>query len=1063
MLNFIAGPPGSGKTTEIKSRIRKTRKKNTIIIVPEQTSFDAEVSFIDDLGAQSLSYARVLSFTSLARLIFSKYGGIAGEYADDTAKLILMSRAVRSVADKLEFYAKNKHKSDFPSYCLQAVNEIKNSGFCPVEFEKKIHRLPPSALKTKAIELSVIYSAYDALLYQAYNDPLDDLSRVAAILSENRNTAGAGFFSDFSIYIDGFTSFTAPQLKIISFMLCEAEDFTAALTLENGDNIQGGTLFSECEQTYRALKNLAHTNSVPVSPPVSLSPGKRFANPALAHLERNIMRPVYPPFAGGTTADAVTLKFAGNEYDEVDSVMCKIPDLVRNGYRFRDIALIASDFSVYGSVIEAGLRKYDIPGFISFADDLSVRPLMRFVSCLLSAAGNINSVLAMLKCDVTDISLENICVFENYVYTWSIHPRWLSEEFTAHPRGFQDEWSDEDYKNLQTANLVREKIHSILSGLAVSGNSKDAAVISRGIYDIILQTGIEETLNKHLDDCIKHSDFNEAKQIERDWNTLMELLSVLATSLQGHTINIEEYLELYILAVKSKKQESVPKTGDCITIGDADSIRTSNFKVVFILGANEGFFPRFPDEYGAFSDDDRKVLRTLDMKLAPLIEEQIINEKFLVYTRLSSARERLYVSYRRTDIAGAPLRPSAFIAQIQKMFSITEQEAERAPEYFEKNLLAKNGSLRTEYKLSGKRAEIIFGKRMNVSPSSIEKYHTCPFAYFCDKGLSLFPRRRAEMDPIQSGSLMHHVLYCVITENPEFIYMKADELKTVIKKTLQRYLEQTLGGFAFKTQRFLYLFGMTVRPLSSVAQKLQKEIAASGFRPAEFEMELKQPENSEPFASTDGGIEVRISGRLDRLDMMYAGGKKYLRVTDYKKKKKSFRISDLYYGINLQMLIYLYYLCRYHYKNTEKYYPAGIMYQPLNEAPMEKGRQADPEKLEKARAKHYCADGMVIADPAVIEAFNAEARALNTKPPYREDTLWSEDESDKVFGFIQQKAARMAKDLFEGRIAASPLKAEYHPCKSCGYKEICGRNENIPADRNVGRMSKQEFLARIIN
>ena len=1128
MLKFILGTSGSGKTEYIKNEIKDFTDKEILVIVPEQISFDTEQSFLYDLGEKHLSYTKVLSFTALARLVFNEYGGVAGEYADETAKLILMNRAVKSISDKLDFYSGSKHKSDFAVYCLQAVNEFKNAGISILDLQEKSFKIPDANLKLKTSELLLIYSVYDELLYSAYNDPLDDISRAVKLIEGKR------FFQNYNIYIDGFCSFTNPQIKLIEHM-CEAESLTVCLTYDDDIN---NTLFLESQSTYKTLKNLARKANIDKISYKKLDSGKRFKSQELAHLEQNIMKNTQSKYKYDFTdsiqsttinkvsneynetnavtinkapneydetnaitinktsneydetnavtinktsneydeMNAVTINKASNEYDETNAVMCMLHKLVRKeNYRFRDIALITSDFEAYSAVLEESLNKYNIPAFMSSPDDLSIRPLIRFISHLLNASmGSLDSVLTMLKCGVTDIKLDDSCIFDNYVYIWNLNMSSLFDKFTAHPRGFEEEWKDEDYQILQTANDIRERIVEVLSAIRAANMSEDAAAISQAIFNSLESLGIKTTLNEQIKECVLQNENVISEQIQRDWDILMEILSVLSVSLTEQKINLKEYYELFILTVKNKKVESVQKTMDCVTIGAADKIRTSNFKAVFILGVNEGLFPRFPGEYGAFSDNERKIFIDMDIHLAPLIEKQIISERFHAYTRLCSASEKLFLSYRCADVTGAEMYPSSVIEQIKNMFGIKIGDVENnlielsqtkeaafsalcrgfSEDNFEKQVLMeyfkeqddyndkikrfKNDANSRNYKLTDKNSEAIFGKRMKLSPSAIEKYHTCPFAYFCSKGLKLYPKKRAEMNPLESGSLMHHVLHQLIADNPEFIQMSKDTLTEEIHKILTAYLEQKLSGDKYKTQRFLHLFGMMIRPLVLVALRLQKELTHTKFTPVEFEMELNQSDNSPPFVKTEKGTQVRLMGRVDRVDMMNFEDKKYLRVIDYKKGKKKFKVSDLYYGVNIQMLIYLYYLCNYDKGRYKGYLPAGVLYRPLKEMKPQNAREIGKDKLEKEQSKHYSPVGMVVSKPEILDAFKHEVKYLQNKLPYDEETLWSEEKTEEMFGFLKELTKNMAENLEQGEINATPLQIEYDPCQYCEYKEICG-------------------------
>ncbi len=100
---------------------------------------------------------------------------------------------------------------------------------------------------------------------------------------------------------------------------------------------------------------------------------------------------------------------------------------------------------------------------------------------------------------------------------------------------------------------------------------------------------------------------------------------------------------------------------------------------------------------------------------------------------------------------------------------------------------------------------------------------------------------------------------------------------------------------------------------------------------------------------------MRVDGKIDRVDLMDRDGVRYLRVVDYKTGKKEFRLSDIVYGMNMQMLIYLAALCENGGKRYGEFQPAGVLYMPANRpsVPAERGDgRKSAGKQGRATAAH---------------------------------------------------------------------------------------------------------------
>lgn len=1113
MLRFIFGPHGSGKSTELLRRIRQTAKDRRImLVVPEQFSFQTERECSRLLGAELGNRVEVVSFTRLARLIFRTYGGLTGSYADKIAKNIMMNLALGEVQDGLEHYGKSVEKSGFAELMLKTADELKNSAISPESFESAVALFPEGNLRDKSREISLIYTTYDGLLNKTFRDPLDDLSRAV------EKVRGTGFFEDYDIYFDEFLSFTAVQRGMIEEMM-QAADLTFALCWDRED---GGLLFEPCRKTTRSLLSMARRLGVGAERPVHLTENKLFVHPELAHLERNILRNRIEPYRGD--CEHVKVLLAPNEYGEVDAVLSEVWELVqRHGYRFREIALITRDLESYQGVLESALRKYAIPYFMDETVSVEHDPLIRFASSLLAAADggkDVSPVLALLKCGLTRFDLTQISYFENYLYTWNITKDQLAQPFTHNPRGFVDRETEQDSQVTALADEVRAAVAEVLSLLR--GAEQTARGYGSALFEALHRLGAAEVINQRVERLNGEEKFPEAEEQARLWDVLIDILEVLAHSTGEVRLTLRRYRELFDLSAKGYDLGSIPQSLDAVMIGSAERTITGSPRAVFVFGAGEGIFPLSPQFDGVFTDSDREELKKLGIELSKPIGDRILEERFSAYKSLSSPREHLVVSARLADIAGSPLYPSEVITQITKMFGsgvVTytadlgladfcrtkesaflqlafhyrsrDGQAEALRRYFSQDeeygdqlrrldAAARTGGFRL---YDRKNAERLFGRQLAVSPTQVENYYKCGFLFFCANGMKAYPRGKANLNPLSLGKVTHYVLEQLLSDS-DFYRMEHGEIVQAVERLLDGYMDRFMGGRQDKTARFLRLYRNTARSLVELARNIQKEFAHCRFQPAAFELEIGDRGAVQPITlPLSDGCSVKLIGEIDRVDSYQKDGKTYIRVVDYKSGAgRTFDLSEIYYGLNLQMLLYLFSLWEQGEAKFGETVPAGVLYLPAGGAFGSFGvtkREGDAEDAAKEIQKGFRMNGLLLQDEEILSAMEQIEQGkqgvylpvgLSKTPvgdsPYTTKSLEflvTLDELNTLKSFAKGAVVRMCEQLFAGEVGAVPLEGYgggHSACDYCAYASVCGHTPGQPA-RRVEHRDKQTLLEQI--
>jgi len=1123
MLEFVLGTSGSGKTVAIYEQIadRAAAGKNILLLVPEQYSFESERTLFERIGPVLMRQVEVLSFKRLANAVFRAYGGLSAEVIDDTGKLLTMSAALYQLSDQLDYYAKkaaNTQSVAFISDLVEVANELKNACVTAEKLRGAAEKIGIEKEKTllcgKVKELALIMETYQALIDAAGSDPTDDLVRACCFLEEHN------FFAEKQVYIDSFNDFTADEFLMLEYIIRGAENVTVALACDSFyDELEGCGLFSIVQKTAQRLMRIARKESVQTAAPLFCTSGKRFTVPAVAHLEKYLLRAEQKEYS--ELPEEIKLTAAGNCYEEAEYVAAEIRKLVaEKGCRYRDIAVIARSTQPYQDAIGAAFEKYEIPLFMDKRVSVMTKPLMALIICAVKIATegfSTELLLRLAKTGLAGVSVEEIGELEEYIYIWNINGGRWRMDFTEDPDGFEGR-SRENSEKLEAINASRRKLIGPLEKLRSEMAECDGVGFATAVYSYLRRLNVTEQLEQLAQKYEMIGETVFADELEPLWELTISLLEQFAVTLKGVCLPEKRFAELFRLAAAKADIGMIPHTVDQVTVGSADRIRTGDIKAVFVIGVNDGEFPAIHEGGGIFTASDRQALALCGLDISEKQEDRPLFERMFLYHAMTCASEMVSVSYKKYDLDGKPLQPSAVIKQLETLFPLLKAEnvKERtgtediwndttAFEIYAANRREAGKSefiaslreyLLAEPKFSGRTEHLgdmftperfriadreitqrLIGKKLRLAPSNIDRYFSCRFWYFCYDCLRLKKRRKAEMSPLETGTLIHHVLENMLREYQPSALVKLEkqELEQQVERLLNNYLKETLGGSTEKTPRFIYLYERLKNSILRLLQRLGDEFEQCDFVPAAFELAIK--ENSNPVSSvklcTENGTEIVVEGTVDRVDVMERDGKKYVRVVDYKSGGKEFNLSDVYYGINLQMLIYLFSIQRQGSGALENAIPAGVLYLPADGEVVEVGRGATEEEIRDKGREHYRMNGLLLNDLTSIKGMDNNCTGKFIPINFNKDgsisraegskTLASLEEMGSICRYIDGLITDMARMLEEGDVAAVPLRSgkQQLACDYCEYAEICRRSADSPEKNMLTVMSRADFYEAI--
>lgn len=1107
MLRTILGRPGTGKTELVRRRVAERAKqgKQVYLIVPEQFSFESERALSALLDEESVSHVEVLSFTSLCNRIFRQYGGLAGNYLSEGGKYILMDLAIEQLKESMKVYSRQVSSPYFTQSMCRTVSQLKAAGISSARLVEQSAALEDELLMQKTQEIGTIYGMYEALLERGFADPDDDLDRAQELAAKHR------FFEGMIVYFDAFDGFTGLEYLMLRRILEQAEEVGVSLCVDAAEDEEHGMgIFSAGKRTLGKLVALAKEAGRKVEVPCILDTLHRSKTLGMRQVVTGMFSVHAKPC--DKTCGEVDAVLAQDPYTEMEYIASSIEQLVREqGYRYREIAVITRNTGSYFPMVRTAFNKRNIPVFLDERRRIDAKPLLQFCTCALKiACFNFagEDVLHLLKTGLVAVGQDDIALLEDYAYRWNLRGSMWKTAFKSHPRGFGREMKEEDLQLLSHLNTLREQIIVPLEKFRLATLKTDGAGIAKALYRLLCEFEISSHMAKQAAVFRAEGEEETAQEYEATWDILIDILDQLVFATTGNPMKVERFLNLFSLVISEYDMGVIPQTLDQVLFGEAGHVRLDGCRAVYLVGANEGLFPLDASSSTLFTEDDAAALESVGLTLFEDGHDPMLEEYYYAYTAMASARERMTLSAPAVDVSGKSLLPSVLFTEFQKIFPYNKirKAYDESPLFFISNkrtaleAYAVNmdtddklqSSLRcyleqTEYKpilqalgkprpqslkIRAGYAKKLYGKRLTLSPTRIEQFYRCKFAYFCDQGMKMRRRKRAELSPIETGSVIHYALQVLISQyqdRPLSSIPKA-QLQRDVDRILEEYMEQYMGGMEDKTARFRYLYRRLKKTVLRLILRLAEEFDQSLFRPCDFELEISPDSDIPPLeVRFADGTSARVVGKIDRVDLYKEHGTSYLRVIDYKSGNKMFQLSDVYYGLNLQMLVYLFTIWQNGGKRYDAICPAGVLYMPAGTKPVPADRSTSEEELTAASAAQLKMSGIVLDDPEVLHAMEAEGKGLFIPVKLKKDgtpdsasSLATLEQMGDLKRHVEKLISDMAKELLTGKIDRLPAQVQgsYDLCAYCDYRSVCGIDENDER-RVLNALSRREVFEKI--
>lgn len=1053
MLHLILGGAGSGKSTKLTECIAQDvqNNKKAWLIIPEQQANLSERTMLPKLPTTAGLTFSITGFSRLCDQVTARFGGQPITPLQGGLCSLLMWENLREMTGMLKEYGTASPRSDanLTSLLLRTIDELRADAITPEMLEGVANRLPETAaLRPKLLDLALLYTAYDNSVDEAFDGAKHDaVAHLADLLSHHN------YFEGGNVYIDSFTSFTAEEYDVLRYILRQADHVTITLCLDKPLAEQPS--HESPLDTYRRLLRLCEEEHLPVTSE-TLAENYRTKQRELQLLERNLWDLAKTPDSLPTLDEdergAITLLRCTNVYAEAEATALHILDLVHGGYRYGDIAVIVREGESYRGILDAAFERYGIPFYFSEKTSLSQKPLSRLLQSALRAVAHgwqAQDILTLLKTGLCPVSTRDLDLFEQYVTTWNITgSAFAAPAWTRNPDGYTDRISKRGKEILEAANRVRETIMTPLLRLhtAIKGE-KTLPALCAALYDFMQSLSISERCAALAEGELAAGYLKQAGETVRVYDTVLTTLTQISARLPDAQLDVEEFSTALSMIFDATEIASVPSLHDSVTIGSAATLRVENVAVSFVLGLNEGEFPKAVSTAGLLSDSDRRQLGEMGIKLSGDNDMRSSEELLYLHRAMTKPSDRLFVSCQLCAPDGNEKSPSVAYNRLLFLFPYLKERIREfdlsmiAPAPKKENVVpeAKEPSdddglyqsqAPSEADLPPELLASIFkGDALWLSQSRIQTFVQCPYSYFCQYYLAPREREVARIDAADSGTFLHFILenflrQC-INEDGVFCQPAEEDIEPISVRIVSEYL-RNFAGLASTDLRTLHIFRRLHALVLALLRDILSELSHSRFTPSSFELNIGGSDPNSPPAyeiPLDDGRRICLGGTIDRVDIYRRDDSDsiYFRVVDYKSSAKEFSLEDVRHGINLQMLIYLFTLCR-----PENTQAAGVLYVAATE---EKGKPI-PKRA-----------GLLLDDTDILTAMNDEL-----DPAYlagisqkKDGTLTgkarvSAEDLQVLERDIRTTLSRIGQDMLAGRARRTPSE---DACRFCSIKASC--------------------------
>ena len=1127
-VGFITGRFGADRTDKILDlcfeEAKREDKKPIYILVPEKFTYEMEKRLSekleDEKNIDPNFRIRVVSFSTLSKIVFTNVGGLKERRLTTSARSLLTFKAMDLVSKDLITFKSDDFKMGFVNNIMDMIIEFKQNDFSVTDVFSLKENVKNESLKFKMQDLYNIYKSYENLIDKKYSDTEDTLNIFAEKLDDFESIKGA------TIFVDEYMDFTPAQYLVIEKLIYFSKNIYFSLLTDFKNLHSKMNMFLRSNSTILNIKNICEKYNIPLFENISLSNESYYNSKDLSFLEKNIGTFSPKPYSKDSENIRI-LKFK-NIYDEVSFVAEEISKLVKiKGYRYNDITLCMRSLDEYSYIIERVFDDYNIDYFLDEKISIMENPIIILILSILDMKDknySYDSVFRYLKSGLTGIPDEDIFLLENYVIANEIKGnRWFDETWDKPIlHSFEEDGDDEKLAKInEIKNFVVTPIKNLHEKLKGRNTVKE---ICKYLYEFTLEIGLFERINEFVKNFQNEGNLYKAKEYSQVWGSFTAVLDEMVEFMGEDKIAYSKFINLIKTELENIELGIVPPSKDEVFITTVDRMKKPSTKIAFVLGVNDGNFPKNIVDNDLISENEKESLKTLGFNFSNNNLLKTTDEQFLSYKTFSIAKEKLYITFPISDLEGKSLLVSRFVKKIKfifenlkvvsidylKDFSIMDIfetfSKERLYQILVSNIEALNSNKLSEndkfnfreiidfliededykYKIEILKDKLNYKKETenikdytsflyesgNVSISKLENFMRCPFSYFINYGLRAKEREVYDFSPADYGTYCHKIFddfFKGVFENNidwntidrEFIQMEVEKLTKKMSEKSNFILESS--------PKYKYFSSITQKNIVESIEIMAEQVRRGNFVPTGFETTFGDENSIKPITYTlRNGKDIKLVGKIDRIDVFKGENFDFLRIIDYKSSKRDIDLNQVYAGLQLQLFVYMNAILS---SNKERYKPAGLFYSSLDMSFVNSKTYADMLEVEYSdKLKENKLSGFVIKDMEILKNLDRTLDEENLKSEILPIVLkkgmdigsytkgLTKDEFEIVNEFVINKAKDICEEIYSGNIDIKPYKqGDNKACEYCKYKSVCKFDPKKNKYNNIKDIKNEVF------
>lgn len=973
-------------------------------------------------------------------------------------------------------------------------------------------------LADKLHDLAIIYQDLEDCLAGRYTDPDDYLKLLGEKLRFSRKVVGAKIWVDgFSGFtpqeyrVLGNLMAVADEIKIALCMPAEAAD-------KKLSEVDVFYITWETYQKLVQLaqeKGVPVDKVIDLDKPHL----PRFKDEYLGHLEREYPEwPGLPKEGKPESITLVSAANRRAEVEAVARKMVQLAR--EKGYRWREMSVMCRSLEPYIDLLRTVFKEFGIPVFIDQKQGVAHHPMVELVRSgleIISSNWSYDPVFRYLKTDLVPIGRHEVDWLENYClangikgYSWTSDGDWYYVEELDFDTA--DRKSTE--RRSRKADQLRRQVVATLEPLMpFTGYGKyPVAYISRAVWELLKKLQVKNKLQKWQQQEEQAGNLIKAQEHSQVWDRVIELLDQMVEVLGEEEVTVKEYLEILEAGLEELCIGLIPPGLDQALVGGIERSRNPDIKALFFLGVTEGIFPLYKAEDQYFSDEEREWLAEQGLELAPTSRQRLFQEQYLIYISLTRPSEYLWLSYPLADAEGKALRPSSVISRVRQLLPDLEteyvalnpenpeqvrqfltpgtkalgllinelravQEGKQLDPVWQQVLRYYAGEEKyrpvlrhllkafdfsiTEENLPADLVSQLYPNPVKTSVSQLEQYARCPFSHFSRYILKLRERREFSLDALNLGKIYHRVLaefvHHLQRQGLDWGQLRAEQQRQLVDRVIAGIEEVLQQSSVLQQARARYQLQLVRETLLHSVAILTEHANRGDFSPLLVETAFDEGAPLKPLKITlANNWSLVISGRIDRVDTLSAGGTTYLRVIDYKSSDTDISWWRVYHGLQLQLFTYLWACINSAAKVLgEEADAAGAFYFPVIRPLVDNAGPMDEQEIEAKLKKKNRMQGVLLWDTEVARCLGVDVRGdySDLLPVYvKQDGNFGRDTKNilnrermqALLEFTQNKIKELGENLVAGNIDVKPYRVQKKsPCSYCEYKPVCQFDVNL--------------------